>query len=147
MRRIKPYDGKIPTEDFIVLQEQESARFTYFIGKDVMQNFGETFDDFTLLHYDDEYAQKVGFQRRVVQGALISCIIVKSIVRAFGDSAILQSHHLEFRKPIYPESEIMVELYVLSNIKNKLITLRSRVYIGDTYHFEGMTTIKVFENI
>lgn len=130
-----------------MLQKHESVRYKYFIDKDMMQNFGETFDDFTLLHYDDEYARKVGFERRVVQGALVSCIIVKSIVQAFGDSAILQSHNLEFHKPIYPESEIMVELYVLSNIRNKLITLRSRVYVGETPHYEGTTKIQAFEDI
>lgn len=109
-----------------MLQKDESVRYKYFIGKELMQHFGETFDDFTLLHYDDDYARKVGFEGRVVQGALVSCIIVKSIVRAFGDSAILRLHNLEFHKPIYPESEIMVELYVLSNVRNKLLTLRMK---------------------
>jgi len=130
-----------------VLQKHESVRYKYFIGKDVMQNFGKTFDDFALLHYDDEYARKVGFERRIVQGVLVSGIIVKSIVRTFGDSAILRSHNLEFHKPIYPESEIMVELYVLSNIRNKLITLRSTVYVGETIHYEGTTKVKAFEDI
>ena len=130
-----------------MLQKGESARYNYFVDKDMMQNFGKTFDDFTLLHYDDEYARKVGFERRVVQGALVSCIIVKSIVRAFGDSAILRSHNLDFHRPIYPESEITVELQVLSNIRNKLITLRSRVYVRGILHYEGMTKIKAFEDI
>lgn len=130
-----------------MLQKGESARYNYFVGKDMMQNFGKTFDDFTLLHYDDEYARKVGFERRVVQGALVSCIIVKSIVRAFGDSAILRSHNLDFHRPIYPESEITVELQVLSNIRNRLITLRSRVYVRGILHYEGMTKIKAFEDI
>jgi acyl dehydratase len=130
-----------------MLQKNESVRYKYFIDKDMQQNFGKTFNDFTLLHYDDEYARKVGFQRRVVQGALISCIIVKSIVLTFGDSAILRSHNLEFHKPIYPESEITVELYVLSNIRNKLITLRSRVYVRETLRYEGETKIKAFTDI
>ena len=131
----------------IMLQKNESVRYKYFIDKDMQQNFGKTFNDFTLLHYDDEYARKVGFQRRVVQGALISCIIVKSIVLTFGDSAILRSHNLEFHNPIYPESEITVELYVLSNIRNKLITLRSRVYVRETVRYEGETKIKAFTDI
>jgi acyl dehydratase len=133
-------------EDVALLQKGESARYDYFVGNDMMQNYGKTFDDFTLLHYDDDYARKVGFERRVVQGALVSCIIVKSIVRAFGDSAILRSHNLDFHRPIYPESEITVELQVLSNTRNRLVTLRSRVYVGGTLHYEGMTKIKAFED-
>jgi acyl dehydratase len=112
-----------------------------------MHHFGKTFDDWTLLHYDDEYARKVGFERTPVQGALISCIIVKSIVRAFGDSAILRVHNLEFFKPVYPGVGITVELHVLTNIKNKLVSIRSRIYIGETLHYEGMTKIRAFENI
>jgi acyl dehydratase len=111
-----------------------------------MFNFGTTFDDFTLLHYDDDYARKVGFKRRPVQGALVSCIIVKSIVKAFGDSSILRVHNLEFHEPIYPGSEITIELEVLSNIRNTLISLKSRVYVGETLHYEGNTKIKAFEN-
>jgi len=130
-----------------MLQTYESIKYKYVVDRDLMQSFGKTFDDFTLLHFDDEYARKVGFEGRVVQGVLVSCIIVKSIVRAFGDSAILRSHNLEFRKPIYPESEISVELYVLSNIRNKSITLRTRVYVGETLHYEGITKIKASTEI
>jgi acyl dehydratase len=113
----------------------------------MLQHFGETFDDFTLLHYNDEFARKVGFNGRVVQGALVSCLIVKSIVRSFGDSAILRSHNLEFFEPIYPENEITVELLVLSNIRNKVIRLRSRVFILETLHYQGNTKIWAFENL
>ncbi len=130
-----------------MLQKGESVRYNYFVDKDLMHNFGTTFDDFTLLHYDDDYARKVAFEGRVVQGALVSCLIVKSIVKAFGDSAILRVHNLEFRKPIYPENEITIELHVLSNIRNKLVTLRSRVYVRETLHYEGMTKIRAFEDI
>lgn len=130
-----------------MLQKGESVRHNYIVDRDIQHDFGATFDDWTLLHYDDEYARKVGFERTPVQGALISAIIVKSIVRAFGDSAILRVHNLVFHKPVYPGSEITVELHVLVNLRNMLVTLRSRVYVGETLHYEGMTKIRTFENI
>ncbi|HNW59358.1 MAG TPA: MaoC family dehydratase [bacterium] len=130
-----------------MLQAGESVRHEYTVGREIMHDFGATFDDWTLLHYDDDYACKVGFERTPVQGALISAIIVKSIVRAFGDSAILRVHNLEFFKPVYPGSTISVELHVLANLRNQLVTLRSRVYIGATLHYQGMTKIRAFESI
>lgn len=130
-----------------MLRKNDSIRYNYVVDRETMHAFGATFDDWTLLHYDDDYARKVGFERTPVQGALVSAIIVKSIVRAFGDSAILRIHNLGFHKPIYPGSEITVELFVLENIRNMLVSLRSRVFIGDTVHYEGMTKIKTFENI
>ena len=130
-----------------MLQKGESVRYNYIVDRDIMHDFGATFDDWTLLHYNDDYARKVGFERTPVQGALVSAIIVKSIVRAFGDSAILRVHNLAFHKPIYPGSEITVELHVLVNLRNMLVTLRSRVYIDETLHYEGMTKIRTFENI
>jgi len=131
-----------------LLQKGESARYRYFIDKNIMQNFGETFDDFTSLHFDDDYARQVGFEGGTpVQGALVSCIIVKSISLTFGDSAILLSHKLDFLKPIYPGNEIMVELHVLSNTRNTIITMRSRVYVGVDLHYEGETKIKAFDDI
>lgn len=134
-------------EDAAVLQKGESVRHNYIVDRDIMHDFGATFDDWTLLHYDDDYARKVGFERTPVQGALISAIIVKSIVRGFGDSCILRVHNLEFHKPVYPGDEITVELHVLVNLRNMLVTLRSRILIGDTIHYEGMTKIRTFENI
>jgi acyl dehydratase len=129
-------------------QKGESARYKYFIDKELMQHFGETFDDFTQLHYDDDYARKVGFAGgRPVQGALVSCLIVKSISLTFGDSAILQTHNLEFIEPIYPGNEITVELYVLANTRDKLITMRSRIYVGEDIHYQGETRIKAFNDI
>jgi len=130
-----------------MLRKDESVRYNYVVDGTTMHDFMAMFEDWTLLHCDDEYARKVGFERTPVQGALISAIIVKSIVRAFGDSCILRVHNLEFFKPVYPGSEITVELFVLSNIRNMLIALRSRVYIGETLHYEGMTKIRTFENI
>jgi acyl dehydratase len=131
----------------ILPQKGENVRYTYLVDRDLMRDFGNTFEDFTLLHYDNEYARRVGFERTPVQGALISCLIVKSIVRAFGDSAILRVHNLEFINPVYPGNEIAVELHVISNLRNKLVTLRSRIYSGETLHYEGLTKIKVFIDI
>jgi acyl dehydratase len=138
---------RLSREDPDLLQKGQSVRHNYVVDRDIMHDFGATFDDWTLLHYDDDYARKVGFERTPVQGALISAIIVKSIVRAFGDSCILRVHNLEFHKPVYPGDEITVELHVLVNLRNMLVTLRSRVYIGEALHYEGMTKIRTFENI
>jgi hypothetical protein len=44
-------------EELEMLQKDENATHRHFISMDMMQHFGETFDDFTLLHYDDEYAR------------------------------------------------------------------------------------------
>jgi acyl dehydratase len=98
-------DSHIKTVVRTLPQKNESVSYKYFISKAVMLHFGETFDDFTLLHYDDEYARKVGFKRRVVQGIIISGFVIRSIVLAFGDSAILRSYSLEFHKAIYPETD------------------------------------------
>ena len=140
-------EARLGREDARVLQKGEFVRHNYVVGRDIQHDFAVTFDDWTLLHYDDDYARKVGFEMTPIQGALISAIIVKSIVRAFGDSCILREHNLMFHKPVYPGSEITVELLVLVNLRNMLVTLRSRVYVGETMHYEGKTKIRTFENI
>ena len=130
-----------------MLQNGESVRYVFKVDREIMHDFMATFDDWTLLHNDDEYARRVGFELTPVQGALISAIIVKAIVYAFGDSAILRVHNLEFFKPVYPGDTIIVELFVLTNLRNQLVTLRSRVYVGERLHYQGMTKIRAFENI
>lgn len=130
-----------------ILQKGESISYDYHVDEKMQLNFGKTFDDFTLLHYDDEYARDVAFERRPMQGALISCIIVKSIVKAFGDSTILKEHNLTFHRPIYPGSTITTKLTVDTNIKNKLVNVLTEVWVKDTLHYTGNTKIRVFEDI
>ena len=130
-----------------ILQKGESISYEFLVDEELQLKFGKTFDDFTLLHYDDQFSKEVAFERRVVQGALVSCIIVKAIVMAFGDSTILRVHNLTFHKPIYPGSILTVKLNVLSNIKNSVVKLHTEVWIKDVLHYEGMTKIKVFEDI
>jgi acyl dehydratase len=130
-----------------MLQQGESVNYKYIIDNEWTQEVGKAFNFFPLLHHDDEYAKKVGFEKRLIPGVLVSSIIIKSLVLAFGNSTILREHNLEFKKPIFPESEVGVELYVLKNIRNKVVSLRSRVYVGRAIHCEGFSKIRVFENI
>ena len=130
-----------------MLQNGESAEYNHNVTKEIQKKFGETFKDFTYLHFNDEYARRCGFIERTVQGALISAIIVKDIVLSFGDSAILKEHNITFFKPIYPDQDFNIELYVLKNIKNQVIRIRTRVIRNGETHYQGMTKIKVFEDI
>ncbi len=52
-----------------------------------------------------------------------------------------------FHKPVSPGSEITVELLAPVNLGSMLVTLRSRVYIGETMHYEVKTKIGTFESI
>ena len=130
-----------------ILQKGESVSYDFLVDEKMQLSFGKTFDDFTLLHYDDQFSREVAFEKRVIQGALVSCIIVKAIVMAFGDSTILKVHNLTFHKPIYPGSVISIKLNVISNIKNSVVKLHTEVWVGETLHYEGMTKVKVFEDI
>ena len=53
-------------EGGVLLQKDESVRYNYVVDRELMHHFGETFEDWTLLHYNDEYARKVGFERTPV---------------------------------------------------------------------------------
>jgi acyl dehydratase len=130
-----------------MLQTGESNQYEHVVSIKDQKNFGETFEDFTYLHYNDDYARRCGFRERPIQGALISAIIVKDIVLSFGDSAILRSHNLTFMRPIYPNESFIIELFVISNIKNKAIKIRTRVIQNDMIHYQGETKIKAFDDI
>lgn len=130
-----------------MLQKGESVEFKEKVTLKTQREFAKVFDDFTYLHYNDDYGRRVGFNSRVVQGALISCIIVKDIVIAFGDSAILRTHDLAFFKPVYPNQEFTIRLEVLSNIKDQVIKIGTQVLVGDELHYRGTTKIKAFADI
>jgi len=123
------------------------VEFETTVTKKMMQDYGCLFHDFSSLHYDDEFAKEVGFNSRVVQGGLISCLIIKCISETFGDSTILKSHYVEFMKPIYPEQVFKIRLTIIKNIRNRLMQLETKILIEDVQYFRGFSKIRIAKDL
>lgn len=123
------------------------SKFEYKVTKEMMKEYGELFDDFAYLHYNDGFAGMVGFGKRIVQGSLIGCLISRCIAITFGDSTVLVSRFIHYLKPIYPEQKLIIVLEVKKNLKKSLITVNNNVYVNNELRYKGYTKIKIFNEI
>ena len=87
--------------DKFFLEERAELRFS--VSSAEMDTFRELSGDTNPLHADDAYARGLGFDGRVVFGALIVAKISALIgVHIPGQGGVWTGLRIDFRKPLYP---------------------------------------------
>ena len=86
-----------------------SAEIEFCITPDEMDAFRDLSGDTNPLHADDAYARGLGFEGRVVFGALIVAKISSLIgVQVPGLGGVWSGLKIDFRKPLYPGETVML---------------------------------------
>ena len=80
--------------------------------KDI-EMFGEITGDYNPAHFDEEYASKTIFRKRIAHGMLIGSLFSKLLGTDLpGAGSIYISQTLRFRRPVYFGDEIKAEVTV-----------------------------------
>ena len=90
--------------------------------KDI-EMFGEITGDYNPAHFDEEYASKTIFKKRIAHGMLIGSLFSKLLGTDLpGAGSIYISQTLRFRRPVYFGDEIKAEVTVkeINNEKNRV---------------------------
>jgi len=75
--------------------------------------FGEITNDYNPAHFDEEYASKTMFKKRISHGMLIGSLFSKVFGMDLpGEGAIYISQTLKFRRPVYIGDTIKAEVTV-----------------------------------
>ena len=85
--------------------------------------FGEITGDYNPAHFDEEYASKTIFKKRISHGMLIGSLFSKLLgMELPGPGSIYISQTLRFRRPVYFGDEIKAEVKVieLNTEKNRV---------------------------
>ncbi len=93
-------DLKIGKEEF----------FTVTVTEEMMKSFLDLSGDTNPLHNDDEFAQKQGYQNKVVYGLLTTSFISRLVgVMLPGKYCLLQGNDVKYTKPVYVGDILIVK--------------------------------------
>ena len=101
---------------------QRAAR-SITLTADHVRQYAEITGDYNPLHFDEAFAAKTKFQRRVVQGGLTTGILNALVATDMpGPGTVFMSQNWKFTAPVYIGDTITGEAEVLSVHASKPVT-------------------------
>ena len=101
-------------------KEGDGYSFKRYISVDDVQRFAEIVGDLNPIHLDAEFAEKSFFKKRIVHGAFLAGLISKVLGMDFpGQGTVYLLQNSVFKRPVYVDSEILVEVKVTQVIAGK----------------------------
>ncbi|MAI19613.1 MAG: hypothetical protein EVA87_05095 [Rhodospirillaceae bacterium] len=112
--------------DNFVLEDRAELQFT--VSSAEMDTFRILSGDTNPLHADDAYARALGFDSKVVFGALIVAKISALVgVDIPGRGGVWTGLRIDFRKPLYPDETVTLTGTIASKSDAaRMLTLRLR---------------------
>ena len=94
--------------------------FERLISSEDVMKFSETVGDLNPVHLDAEFAEKSFFKKRIVHGAFLAGLISKVLGMDFpGEGTIYISQNSIFKRPVYVDTVVTVEVSVTEVIPEK----------------------------
>lgn len=104
--------------------------FEQTISADDVEQFAQIVGDLNPVHLDMEFAEKSFFKKRIVHGAFLGGLISKVLGMDFpGQGTIYISQNSIFKRPVYVDATVKVEVKVTEVINEKRrLVLDTNVY-------------------
>lgn len=107
------------TADFSY-QPGDGFSFERFISADDVRHFAEVVGDLNPIHLDETFAEKSFFKKRIVHGAFLVGLISRILGMDFpGQGTIFISQNSAFKRPVYVNTTVKVEVKVTETIPDK----------------------------
>ena len=132
----------IPLESIAVGMEATHKKIIH--SQDV-SGFAAISDDFNPIHFEDEYAQAMGFGKRIAHG-MISSSIFSGIyaTKMPGPGCLIMSQSFKYKKPVYIGDEITATVRVSSiNINRGVLKFLTTCETGGELVITGEAQIYV----
>jgi 3-hydroxybutyryl-CoA dehydratase len=98
----------------------DKYQFERFISSADVQKFAEVVGDLNPVHLDAAFAEQSFFKKRIVHGAFLGGLISKVLGMDFpGQGTIYISQNSVFRRPVYVDTNVTVEVRVTEVIPEK----------------------------
>lgn len=95
----------------------------FYVSEEMGRKFAEVCGDFNPVHFDDAFAEKTVFGKKIVHGMLVGSFISGVIGNEFpGNGSIYMKQELKFVKPVYYGDKVRVCVEV-----SEIDTVKSRV--------------------
>ena len=101
-------------------QDGDQFRWERHISADDVQRFAEIVGDLNPIHLDAKFAANSFFKQRIVHGVFLAGLISKVLGMDFpGQGTVYISQNFVFKRPVYVDTKVSVEIKVTQVIKEK----------------------------
>ncbi len=101
-------------------QVGDGTSFERFISAEDVRRFAEIVGDLNPVHLDEVFAENSFFKKRIVHGAFLGGLISKVLGMDFpGQGTIYISQNSIFKRPVYVDTTVRVEIKVTQVIPEK----------------------------
>jgi acyl dehydratase len=98
----------------------DGFKFERFISSEDVLKFAEIVGDLNPVHLDAAFAEQSFFKKRIVHGAFVAGLISKVLGMDFpGQGTIYISQNSAFKRPVYVDTMVTVEVTVTEVIQEK----------------------------
>jgi len=125
-------------------KEGDGFSFERFVSADDVRRFAEVIGDTNPIHLDVEFAEKSFFKKRIVHGAFLAGLISKILGVDFpGQGTVYISQNTVFKRPVFVDSTVRVEVKVTQVIaeKRRLILDTNVLNSDDKVCLTGSATV------
>jgi 3-hydroxybutyryl-CoA dehydratase len=127
----------------------DRAQYAESISEAMIQQFAELSRDFNPLHTDKEYAKKTAFGDTIAHGMIAGMLFSRLIGMYLpGKYSLYLSQTLKFRKPVSPNTQVIVTGEVINKTESlNLMTISTKVLDNrsEEVFVEGEAIIKVLK--
>ncbi len=118
---------------FVDICEGMTVSNDYRIDRTVYEPFLAAFADRSSIHVDDDYAQALGFQGRVMHGAILNGFLSHFIGMHFpGRRALLLSSDIRYSKPSYFGDAIQLQSTVSQKVESQRVLVLDVIFRNQT---------------
>ncbi len=110
-----------------------------------MDAFAGLTGDFNPLHCDERYAESTIFEGRIAHGMLAGSLFSTLVGMVCpGKRCLYLSQSLDFRRPIYPDTELVVQGTVKQKIDSvKMVILETKILVNDEQVITGEAKVRL----
>ncbi len=121
VQKVWAREGFYLFESFATLHINSLLNYTIFEEKNFdinfsevdIQNAGQLSGDWNPVHFNDEFAKSLGFEKKITHGLLANATMSKYFGTIFpGEGTLFMSYKYKFLKPIYPDRKYLASVTV-----------------------------------
>ncbi len=106
------------TSDKIDIGE-ELPPFSIKIDPPMYKKYNRLVHEINPLHFNEKYAQQLGYKTIVVAGVFTSSFFLRSILNWIGDPTFITNYHIRFLEPVYLEDTITQHAKIFKKYEKK----------------------------
>ncbi|GJQ52920.1 MAG: phosphate acetyltransferase [Anaerolineaceae bacterium] len=114
-------------------KEGDGFSFERFVSAADVKKFAEIVGDSNPIHLDESFAKRSFFKKRIVHGAFLGGLISKALGVDFpGEGAVYISQNSAFKRPVFVDSIVRVEIKVTQvNSEKRRLALDTTILNAD----------------